>query len=154
MKQLFIAGIVASGIILSACNKKPAASPAPLATPTPSPLVTTGVPVQEKGVSIEIPEPGFAIASPVEIKGFAPGSWFFEGQIQGQLISEAGKVVSTFPLKATDNWMTSEHVPFEGTAEFEVPKTDAVIHLVIKNDNPSGLPENEQSQTFDYVLEQ
>ncbi|MDQ5951379.1 MAG: hypothetical protein QG639_656, partial [Patescibacteria group bacterium] len=37
--------------------------------------------------------------------------------------------------------------------EFSPPEGDESIQLVIKNDNPSGLPENEKTQSFTLLLE-
>lgn len=153
MKKIIVCLILLSGLVLSACGKKSQPTPTSTPAPTPTPTVVTGVPILETDATIEIPEPGSVITSPVDIKGLAPGPWFFEGQIQGQIVSESGEVVSTFPLKATSDWMTTEFVHFEGHTEFSVPDTDRNIHIVIKSDNPSGSPENEHSQTFDYVLQ-
>jgi hypothetical protein len=53
-------------------------------------------------------------------------------------------VVASAPAQAQGDWMTAELVPFSVT--IMVPTTTVgTVALVVKNDNPSGLPENEKS---------
>ena len=114
----------------------------------------TLAPVLEKDVVLEVPEENSAVSSTFAVEGLAPGTWFFEGQITGEVHNEDGTVLTTFPLVAEGEWMTEEHVKFKGKAEFDVPTSGETIVLVIKNDNPSGLPENDKSQEFTLRLEQ
>lgn len=152
-KTLFLISVVS--FLLTACSRTAQPQPSPLATPTPTPITSSPeTPVVESGLVLTRPNENTAVSSPLTIEGFAPGNWFFEGTIVGEIQSEAGETLTTFPLQAEGDWMTEEHVRFTGEAEFQPPKGDETIHLILKNDNPSGLPENEKSQTFILLLEQ
>lgn len=143
-----------SAVVLSACSTTKTTQLDSSVTPTPSvsssPLA---LPVVEDEVVLLTPDVTTAVASPLEIEGFAPGTWFFEGSIVGELTTDEGHVLSTFPLHAEGEWMTEEHVRFSGTVEFEVASEARSVELRIKNDNPSGLPENDKVATFTLLLE-
>ncbi len=87
------------------------------------------------------PEAGALISSPLTVKGEAPGSWFFEATLRLRLLDDKGNIIANSWGQAGSDWMTENYVPYEGVLEF---KTEAETgELVILNDNPSGLPENE-----------
>jgi hypothetical protein len=152
MMNVKLSLIVLSMVVLAGCStSKPPSSPIPTTTPVADPLES---PVTEKEVVLETPVEDSAVTSPLTIEGLAPGTWFFEGQIIGQIISQSGQVLATVPLMAEGEWMTEQHVRFNGEAKFTAPAGDTTIKLVIKNDNPSGLPENEKSKTYTLLLEQ
>ncbi len=52
-------------------------------------------------------------------------------------------IFSDKPATANDNWMTTEFVPFSSSLEFTPPKETDIGFLILKKDNPSGLPEND-----------
>ncbi|EKD63842.1 MAG: hypothetical protein ACD_51C00182G0004 [uncultured bacterium] len=53
-----------------------------------------------------------------------------------------GTVIAQGLVQALSDWQTEELVPFEGTLEFT---TDALAgELILRKDNPSGLPENDE----------
>lgn len=91
-------------------------------------------------IVIETPRPGQTISNPVVIQGKARGNWYFEASFPAQLIDANGKILGTMPIQATENWMTTEFVPFTATMDFTIPSTKTGI-LILKKDNPSGLPE-------------
>src|ERR1700754_995506 len=97
-KKLFLT-FVSSIFILSACSKpsQPTASatPVPTAVPATNQPETPFEPVVESGVVLEIPDVDTAVSSPLAIEGLAPGTWFFEGQIQGEILSESGESLVT-----------------------------------------------------------
>ncbi|MCR4311728.1 MAG: Gmad2 immunoglobulin-like domain-containing protein [Candidatus Uhrbacteria bacterium] len=84
------------------------------------------------------------ITSPLTISGEAVGGWYFEASFPVKLLDADGNVVAQHYVMATDDWMTSDFVPFEGELEFTAPATDTGT-LVLMKDNPSGLPENDDS---------
>lgn len=81
------------------------------------------------------------IKSPLSIDGQAIGSWYFEGSFPVFLYDSNGKEVASGIAMAKSDWMTENPVPFEITLNFTVPETEKGT-LVLKKDNPSGLPEN------------
>ncbi|MEK7554657.1 MAG: GerMN domain-containing protein [Patescibacteria group bacterium] len=88
------------------------------------------------------PRPGEVIESPLLIDGEARGTWYFEASFPVVLLDEKGTVIATSHMEAQGEWMTEEFVPFKGTIAFTVPETETGT-LVLKKDNPSGLPEHD-----------
>ena len=87
---------------------------------------------------------GTAISLPLTIEGSAPGSWFFEASFPVVITDANGKILASSYASAKSDWMTETMVPFSSVIDGFVPAaTDGFI--VLKNDNPSGLPENEKS---------
>lgn len=89
------------------------------------------------------PSPNQKVASPLKITGKARGSWFFEGSLSAELFDQDRKSIGTASLQANGEWMTEELVPFEGELSFTLPPGSTGT-LILKNANPSGLPENEK----------
>lgn len=155
MKRALLFFLVLASFNLSACSiigdntTSPAATSSPSVTnSSPTPLIT---PWPETGVSVQKPQPNEPVTSPFLIAGEAPGTWFFEGQMTAEIQNEQGLVLATIPLTAEGNWMTEELVAFSGTASYPEKDVGDQIILVIKNDNPSGLPENEKSVSFSFA---
>jgi hypothetical protein len=61
-------------------------------------------------------------------------------------------VDASAPAQAQGDWMTSELVPFSVTITVPTTTTGAVA-LVVKNDNPSGMPENEKSFEVPLIIQ-
>jgi hypothetical protein len=80
------------------------------------------------------------------IKGMAFGGWFFEGAFPIQITDAAGTVLGEGPAVTTEDWakaaLAGEKIGF--TAKITFKKTTAKQgYIVLKQDNPSGLPEND-----------
>lgn len=80
------------------------------------------------------------ISSPVNVKGKARGTWFFEASFPVRLVDENGKELAIVPAQAKTDWMTTDFVEFEAELYFSTPTTQKG-YLVFEKDNPSGLPE-------------
>lgn len=89
------------------------------------------------------PRPNQKITSPLQITGEARGNWFFEASFPAELIDANGKQIALQPIMTTEEWMTSDFVPYKGTLTFAKPSTPTGI-LILRRDNPSGLPQNDQ----------
>jgi hypothetical protein len=115
---------------------------------TPSPVPT---PVSDKSDLIRVtsPMPNDTITSPLTVKGEARGTWFFEASFPVILEDSNGSVIGQIPAHADGDWMTENFVPFTATIEFKTPTTTAGAQnngtLVLKKDNPSGMPEKDDS---------
>lgn len=113
--------------------------------PVPSPVKLPPVVVQEssspnlRNVSVK---PGDLVTSPLTVTGEAR-TWYFEGSFPVKLLGGGGVVLAQVPAQALSDWMTTEFVPFKATLEFSA-LTTATGTLVLKNDNPSGLPEKDE----------
>lgn len=99
--------------------------------------------VNNKLALITEPQPNSIISSPLIVKGEAPGPWFFEASFPVKLIDNSGNIIVTEPATAQSDPLTENFVPYETLLEFNTTATSG--YLILTNDNPSGLPENELS---------
>lgn len=94
-------------------------------------------------IRVDTPRPGGTIDSSTVIKGEARGTWYFEADFPVVIEDTAGNVLFTTHATAQDDWMTEDFVPFT----VNIKEADFVEAeegtLVLKKDNPSGLPEND-----------
>lgn len=89
------------------------------------------------------PKSNSVVSSPLIVKGEAPGYWFFEASFPVKLTDSEGSIIVTEPAVAQEDSLTENFVPYETLLEFNTIATSG--YLVLTNDNPSGLPENELS---------
>lgn len=82
------------------------------------------------------------ISSPITITGEAR-KWYFEASFPVELVDGNGKQLAIGPAQAQGDWMTADFVPFTITLTFPKPTTSTGT-LIFRNDNPSGLPENQE----------
>jgi hypothetical protein len=93
-------------------------------------------------IKINSPRPNELVKSPLEITGQARGNWFFEASFPVKLLDENGSDLGAGIAQAKGEWMTEDFVPFSAKLEFAMPK-GKTGSLILKKDNPSGLPEND-----------
>ncbi len=96
---------------------------------------------------IEVYNPlmGGTISSPLVITGEARGNWYFEADFPIVLVDWDGLIIAEAIAQAQDDWMTEDFVPFRATIEFEQPEFGDRGTLILRKDNPSGLPENDDA---------
>ncbi len=99
-------------------------------------------PFQNDTVRVTTPLPGSVVMSPLMVTGEARGTWYFEASFPVTVRDANDQVLGTGAAQAQGEWMTTEFVPFQTTASFNIPST-ATGFLVLHKDNPSGLPEND-----------
>lgn len=100
----------------------------------------TSVPESTNPVIVS-PVVGSHIKSPVTVQGKARGSWFSEGTLPIEITDSHNIVIAKAPAQADSEWMTTDYVNFSVTIPFSTKQPFGFI--VIKKDNPSGLPEND-----------
>ncbi len=83
------------------------------------------------------------ISSPLSIAGRARGTWFFEGSFPLELQDQYKNTIAQGHASAQGEWMTEDFVPFLGTLQFNNYIPGQKGYLVLKKDNPSGLPEHD-----------
>jgi hypothetical protein len=98
--------------------------------------------------SLDVP-----ITSPLEVTGEARGTWFFEGSFPVFLTNWDGLIIAEGYATAQGEWMTEEFVPFTASLSFEKPEYGANGTLILKKDNPSGLPEYDDAVEFPVLFE-
>lgn len=93
------------------------------------------------------PRAGEKISSPVTLTGKARGYWFFEGSFPVTVVNWDGLIIGEGYATAQGEWMTEEFVPFTASVNFtfdpNTPYNSGAI--ILKKDNPSGLPENDDA---------
>jgi len=96
-------------------------------------------------ISVANPPQNTTVNSPLTVTGQAKGSWFFEGVFPIYLYNKSGLLIGQSHVRATSDWTTSDSVPFIGTITFPRQFSGSTGRLVLKNDNPSGLPQNSKA---------
>ncbi len=96
-------------------------------------------------ITLVTPTPYVRIDSPLTITGMARGYWFFEASFPIVLTDWDGLIVAEGYATANGEWMTEDFVPFTATLTFTKPAFDERGTLILKKDNPSGLPENDNA---------
>ena len=114
-----------------------------------APEVTAAIEALADRIVVENPLPNALVSSPLVVTGKARGNWFFEGSFPVVLTNWDGLIIAEGFATAEGEWMTESFVPFTATLSFENPfhTTDQPFMsrstLILKRDNPSGLPEND-----------
>lgn len=94
-------------------------------------------------IVVSSPVKGSEISSPLRISGRARGKWFFEGSFPVELVDEFGNTIAVGNVASQGEWMTEDFVPFLGTLQFNNYIKGQKGTLILKKDNPSDLPEND-----------
>lgn len=96
-------------------------------------------------IRLKYPRSNDEISSSLIIEGEARGYWFFEASFPVVLVNWDGLIISQGIATAESDWMTEDFVPFKAVLEFEKPEYKNNGTLILKKDNPSGLPENDDA---------
>jgi len=100
-------------------------------------------------IVVNTPTIDATISSPLTITGQARGPWYFEASFPIVLTDWDGKIIAEGHAEAQSDWMTTEFVPFKATLTFATPAAGDPAKnrgtLILKKDNPSGLPENDKA---------
>jgi len=111
--------------------------------PTPSASAT---PSSDDKIRLDSPLPGAYVSSPLTVTGQARGTWYFEASFPVELTDWDGKIIAQTPAQAQGDWMTTGWVPFQAMLTFPKQPPGSRGFLILKKDNPSGLPQNEDSR--------
>lgn len=99
---------------------------------------------KENLIRVSNPVPNQEITSPFAASGEARGYWFFEASFPISILDGNGNEIVMGIAEAQGEWMTEDFVPFLSNIVFEKPETSNGT-IVFHRDNPSGLPENDNS---------
>lgn len=105
-------------------------------------------------IRLDTPRQNQIIKSPLTIKGEARGYWFFEASFPVVLTDWDGLIIAQGIATSKSEWMTSEFVPFEAVLTFTVDKNAYSNRgtLILRKDNPSGLPEHDDALEIPVVF--
>lgn len=110
-------------------------------------------------IKLTNPKPLDKVNSPLVIEGEARGYWFFEASFPVSLVNWDGLIIAQGIATAQGEWMTEEFVPFSATLNFATssdpgrPDFMKKGAIILKKDNPSGLPENDDALEIPVVFE-
>ena len=96
-------------------------------------------------IRLSTPRPNEIIKNPLIVRGEARGFWFFEAGFPVILTDWDGRIIGQGIATAEKEWMTEEFVPFSATVKFTDPTYKNNGSLILKKDNPSGLPEHDDA---------
>lgn len=159
MRILFIVFVAviafAAGVWYTGGFESTPTTPTPTTTP---PVIPTPAPAQAlydnadtNLIQVTTPKPGEVLPSTFTLSGKARGGWYFEASFPYQVLDANGMKIAEGPAQATGDWMTPEFVPF--TLKINIPNYKGKATLVLKNDNPSGLPENDASVSIPITIQ-
>jgi hypothetical protein len=109
----------------------------------------------QKGEELVIykPEDKDEVGCSVEIEGEVSGGWYFEGDFPIKIVDTDDKELVSGVATAQGEWMTEEKVRFQ--AKLDCPDcSKGKATIVFVKDDPSGLPENEDTAELSIVLSQ
>ena len=116
-----------------------------IASPSPS-----GSPFVSEKVKVTLPFPGATVLKEFIVTGEARGVWYFEASFPVEVHDPEGNVVGRGLATAKGEWMTEEFVPFSAPVNIENYSGPATLVLI--KDNPSGLPEHDDSVSFGIIV--
>lgn len=146
---LFIVIIAMAAMLFTLPGKAEAPVVATTTTETPvkEPVKETPQPTDEPlsaRVIVSSPAKNTTVGSRFEVKGEAPGNWFFEASFPIQVRDNDGNVIARTHASALGDWMTTDQVSFSSTINIEGGYTGPAT-LILMRDNPSGLPEHDDA---------
>lgn len=104
-------------------------------------------------VEVSAPTINASVSSPLVVTGRARGTWYFEASFPIELKNQSGTTIATGYGQAQGEWMTENFVPFVSVPlTFAAQPTGSVGTLVLHKDNPSGLPEHDNSLSVPVVF--
>jgi len=106
-------------------------------------------------IRLTSPLPNATVSSPITITGEARGNWYFEASFPIFLTDWDGKIIAQGIATAQGEWMTTEFVPFKATLKYNFADAGQYSNrgtLILKKDNPSGLPEHDDALEIPVML--
>jgi hypothetical protein len=117
----------------------------------PQPTSGCGDLKQPDEVLVTVPKLNQAVNSPLTVEGQAKGNWFFEASFPIEIVDDQGNILGQSHVQAQSDWMTDGLVPFKGEINYQLAAT-TTGKLVLKNDNPSGLPQNDKRTEMPIII--
>lgn len=102
-------------------------------------------------ITVSSPSSGDTITSPLTVTGEARGTWYFEASFPIDVVDANNVVLGTGVAQAQSDWMTTNFVAYTATITFTTPST-ATGEIVLKKDNPSGEPQNDDELRIPIVF--
>lgn len=113
---------------------------------------TGGTEPLSKKVIVTSPKANTTVGQRFVVAGSAPGGWYFEASFPIKVIDNDGNIIASTIGQAQGEWMTSDPVTFTAMASTSILYTGPAT-VVLMRDNPSGLPENDDSVSVPVVIQ-
>ena len=97
--------------------------------------------------------PGQSVAPGTKLTGEVRGGWSFEASFPVELRNASGTPFWQGPAQVQGNWMTVDFVPFSVVLNYTPFGTPTPATLVLKKDNPSGEPINDDELLIPIVVQ-
>ena len=94
---------------------------------------------------------GQTVSLPLPISGMIRGNWFFEGSFLVTLENPQGTVLARGLASSTQNWMTTNMIPF--TVTIPAVAYQGPANLVFHQENPSGDPAYDASYSISVIVQ-
>ncbi len=119
-----------------------------LPTPAPEAPTQSAMPLQYLDLlRVTAPVTTSNLTSPLTVSGEARGYWYFEASFPVRVLDATSAELGVGIAQAQGDWMTEDYVPFTTTVTFPSQTPGSNGFLVFEKDNPSGLPQNDDSFT-------
>ena len=128
--------------------------PAPVEAPTVStspPQATSTEPLSKRVVATS-PKANAVVGNTFVVSGSAPGQWYFEAVFPIQVRDKDNNKIAQAIATAQGEWLTTDQVTFTATFTISGNYTGPAT-VVLLRDNPSGLPENDDSVSIPIVIQ-
>ncbi len=102
-------------------------------------------------IVVDLPTPGAVVGKEFSVIGKAKG-FYFEASFPVQVLDKNGNILWQGPAQAIGDWMTAEFVPFKLDIKIKSAYMGPGL-LILKKDNPSGMPENDGSMSIPINIE-
>lgn len=105
-------------------------------------------------IQVELPFPGAVVGKDFSVIGKARGNWFFEASFPIEVLDKSGKslAIGIAQPRNGEDWMTINFVNFK--SDIKIPQSYiGPATLILRKDNPSGLPEHDASISFPIIIE-
>lgn len=104
-------------------------------------------------ILVDTPVKNMPVNSPITITGSARGTWYFEASFPLELRDASGKVIAQHYAQAQSDWMTENFVPFKASLAYPPQPKGSTGTLILRKDNPSGLPEYDNSVEIPIIFQ-
>ncbi len=119
---------------------------------TQVPVTTSAAQPLSDSVVITAPQSGETVGQSFEVKGTAPSGWYFEAVFPIVVRDPSGNIIANAQGQAQSDWTQPGNIPFVASTTLSTAYHGPAT-LILMKDNPSGLPENDDSTSITIVIQ-
>ncbi len=140
---IFILAVIAGVAVMIIPG--PSKAPVNNGNATTTPITPAEWPKTYKTV-LEVAQPTIT-KTQIVLTGRAAG-WYFEASFPVEVRNASGTLLVQHYAQAQGDWMTASFVPFVSTITIPPQPAGSQGTIIFRKDNPSGLPENDDSYSL------